>query len=387
MVRIELTELFNPGKIGSIQIKNRIMRSATFEGMASREGAVTDQLIDFYTILARGGTGLIITGASAVDSRFTVGSRCACLNDDSFIAGQKKLVKAVHEYSDVKIGSQLAHNGRLGSHPKYKPVAPSPVIFKMTNQMPKELSVDEIEALIKKFVEGGRRAFESEYDMVQLHACHGYLLSSFLSPYTNKRTDEYGGSVENRAKILIEIYQRLHEEVGKNFPILVKLQVVDGIEGGLKLTEATKIAQILVDTGFDAIEPSGGSAELQMIKKTDYTLPSLKVNGPEDENYLNSYIQDLQFVMRKSVLMQVGGIRNPKSAESLLKKGQCDFISLSRPLIYEPDIPNRWRSGDLSPVKCISCNSCVMAIFTGQPVHCVVRKKLERKQKREQRLK
>ncbi|MHA1276770.1 MAG: oxidoreductase [Candidatus Helarchaeota archaeon] len=171
-------------------------------------------------------------------------------HDDSCIKGQKELVKAVHEYSDVKIGSQLAHNGRLAAHPKYKPVAPSPIIYQVTKQIPRELKISEIEELVKKFALAGRRAYECGYDLIQLHAAHGYLLISFLSPYTNKRTDNYGGNIENRVRILIEIYTALRDEIGKNFPIIIKLQVEDGIEGGLTIEESTKIANLLVATGL-----------------------------------------------------------------------------------------------------------------------------------------
>ncbi|NVM55414.1 MAG: NADH:flavin oxidoreductase [Candidatus Helarchaeota archaeon] len=379
MVKVELKKLFSPRRIGNIQIKNRIVRSGTFEGMASREGYVTDQLIKLYADLAQGGTGLIITGAAAVDSRYTVGSRCACFNDDSIISGQKKLVEAVHEYPSVKIGAQLAHNGRAGSHPKYKSVAPSPILYKPTKQVPKELTVEEIRILTKKFVAAGRRAYESEYDLVQLHACHGYLLSSFLSPYTNRRTDEYGGSLGNRTRMFVDIYNQLRDEVGKNFPIIVKMQVVDGLPEGLILEEAKKIAEILVNTGYDAIEPSGGSSELRM--ETSNTLPSKKVKTPEDENYLLPAAKELHPIMKNCALIQVGGIRNPLSAEKMLQENLCDFISMCRPLIHEPDLPNRWYKGDHSPARCISCNSCLNAIFIGQPVYCEVKEKLEKKKK------
>ena len=382
MIKVELTKLFSPGKIGTIKIKNRIVRSATFEGMASREGYVRDELIELYTNLAQGGTGLIITGATAVDSRYSVGSRCQCLNDDSFMSGQQQLVKAVHEYPDVKIGAQLAHNGRLGPHPKYKPVAPSPVIYKATGKVPRELTTDEIEVIIKKFVAAGRRAFECGYDLMQLHGCHGYLLSSFLSPYTNKRTDDFGGTTEKRTRILIDIYNQLRDEVGKNYPILVKMQVIDDIPGGLTIEEAKKIAKILVNVGYDAIEPSGGSSELEM--ESSNHLPSKKVKNPEDENYLLPAAKELKPLMRKIPLILVGGIRNPLSAEKFLQEDSCDFISLSRPLINDPHLPNRWKAGDLTPASCVSCNSCLIAIFMGQPVHCAVRKKLERKKRRKQ---
>ncbi|MFX1449519.1 MAG: NADH:flavin oxidoreductase [Promethearchaeota archaeon] len=382
MIEITLKKLFSPGKIGNVQTKNRIVRSATFEGMASKEGHITEQLINLYKILAQGGTGLIITSASAVDSRYTVGSRCMCFNDDEFIASQKKLVEAVHEYSGVRIGAQLAHNGRQGSHPKYKPVAPSPVLYKATNKVPKELSGEEIEEIIKKFSAAGRRVYESGYDMVQLHGAHGYLLSSFLSPYTNKRNDDFGGNTEKRTKILVDIYNQMRDAVGKKFPILIKLQVLDGVEEGINLKEAKKIAQILVKTGYDAIEPSGGLTELQM--KTDDALPSKKVKNPKDENYLLPAIEELKPIMKNCALILVGGIRNPITAEKILQANKCEFISMSRPLIREPNLPNRWYGGDLAPPNCISCNSCLIAIFTGQPVHCVVEKRLERKKRRKQ---
>ncbi|MFX1297269.1 MAG: NADH:flavin oxidoreductase [Promethearchaeota archaeon] len=375
MIIFDLKKLFSSGRIGNVSIKNRIMRSATFEGLASREGFVTDELIKLHTNLAKGGTGLIITGASAVDVRYTVGSRCTCLNDDSFINSHKKLVDAVHEYSEVKIGPQLAHNGRLGKHPKYKPVTPSLVLHKTTNQVPKELTLDEIQELVMKFAAAGRRAYESGYDMVQLHGSHGYLLSSFLSSITNKRIDQFGGSIENRVKILVDIYNYLRDEVGKNFPIIVKLQVVDGVPNGLTLEESKKLAKILVNTGYNAIEPSGGIIEL--LEETTNALPSKKIKDPEDENYLLSAAKELKPILKNCSLILVGGIRNPTSAENIIQNNQCDFISMSRPLICEPDLPNRWKDGDYSPTRCISCNSCLMEIFAGHPVHCVVKKKSE----------
>ena len=239
---------------------------------------------------------------------------------------------------------------------------------------------DLIEKLIKNYAAAGRRAYESGYDMVQLHGAHGYLLSSFISPYTNKRADEFGGSTEKRVKILVNIYNLLRDEVGKKFPIIIKMQALDGVPEGITSEEAIKIAQILINTGYDAIEPSGGLAELQM--RSDNVLPSKKVKSPEDENYLSKPIKELKPVMKNCALIQVGGIRNPLSAEEILQAKNCEFVSFSRPLIREPDLPNRWREGDLALPRCISCNSCLIAIFTGQPLHCVVKKRLERKKRK-----
>lgn len=379
MIEVILENLFSSGMIGSLRIKNRIMRSATFEGRASREGEVTNQLTDFYIDLARGGVGLIITGAVAVDSRITVGSRCLVLNNDSFIPGNRRLVEAVHEF-DVKIGPQLAHNGRQGTHPKYKPVAPSPILYKPKNLIPRELTTEEIYDLIKKFAVAGRRAYESGYDLVQLHACHGYLLSSFLSPHTNRRTDEFGGTIEGRAKIFVDIYNQLRDEVGKKFPITAKLQVIDDVPEGLAMEEAKKFVKILVETGYDAIEPSGGSPGLQTDSWN--SLPSKQVKKPDDENYLAFAVNELRPFMKNCALIQVGGIRSPLSAEKLLQANDCDFIALSRPLIREPDLPNRWEQGNHTPAQCISCNGCLMVMFAGQPTHCVVKAKLARKKQK-----
>jgi len=219
---MELENLFRPGKIGNVQIKNRIIRSATTENMAAKDGQVSDPLINVYTELAQGGTGLIITGGIAVHPSSTL-TRCSpCLYDDAFLPGQKKLVEAVHDYSECRIAAQLVHTGRQTGNRKYQPVAPSPIPDKIVNRVPRELKTEEVADIIKMFVDAGRRAYESEYDAVQLHAAHGYLLSSFISPYSNKRTDQYGGDTQGRTKVMIEINNQLRDEVGQLFPITAK---------------------------------------------------------------------------------------------------------------------------------------------------------------------
>ena len=373
---MKLKYLFSPGKIGNVQIKNRIVRSATYEKRASKYGLVTDRLIELYTDLAQGGTGLIITGMIAVHPSGSGSPYAAYLYDDSFLSGQRKLVKAVHDYSDVKIAAQIAHTGRQGTHPKYEPIAPSAILYKITNRMPRELTPDEIKEVITWFVDTGRRAYESGYDMVQLHAAHGYLLCNFVSPRTNIRTDEYGGNTQKRTKIFVDIFNQLRDEVGKNFPIIIKLQTQDFIPGGLNLNEGKEVAKILVDTGYNAIEPSGGGEESQIGTNNAY--PSKIIKSPEGENYFLPTIKELKPIMKDCPIILMGGIKNPLSAEKFLKLRIADFISMSRPLIREPDLPNRWKSGDISPARCISCNECYETMFNGE-VYCVVRKRLENK--------
>ncbi|MDY6959627.1 MAG: NADH:flavin oxidoreductase, partial [Halobacteriota archaeon] len=228
-----LKKLFTYGEIGDVTVKNRIVRSATYESVADEKGHVTEEMIDLYSDLAEGGTGLIITGFTTVDPEGMVGPKTTGLYDDSCLAGQRRLVDAVHECEGVKIASQLAHCGRQILIPGIVPVAPSPIADKMINRMPRELSSKEVREIIDKFVSAGRRAYESGYDAVQIHAAHGYLLSSFLSPYSNKRSDEFGGDTKGRTKILLDICDGIHDEVGFQFPIIVKMQSQDGISEGL----------------------------------------------------------------------------------------------------------------------------------------------------------
>ena len=371
--------LFSAENIGTVQIKNRIVRSATFSRRAERYGRVGDQMINFYQELAAGGTGLIITGFISVDASGTISPFQARLDDDSHISGQQNLVEAVHNISDVKIAAQIAHTGKQGAHPKYPPIAPSSVKDNMTGLIPREMSTEETEQMIEKFVDAGYRAYVAGYDMVQLHAAHGYLLSNFISPYTNKRTDQFGGSIENMSRILVMIHDQLRERTGKHFPLIIKLQTQDFVKGGLTLDDGVKIANIVIKTGFKAIEPSGGIAETQIGTKDAY--PSKIIKTQDDENYFLPVAKQLKPLMKENKLILVGGIKNPQSAEKILKNKYVDFISMSRPLLYEPDLPNRWQSGDLTPAKCISCNQCYLSMLTA-PTHCLVRKKLERKKEK-----
>ncbi|MFW9904952.1 MAG: NADH:flavin oxidoreductase [Candidatus Thorarchaeota archaeon] len=365
---MELKHLFSPYRIGNVLIRNRIVRSATAENMAEG-GHPSDQLIELYTKLAEGGVGLIITGGIAVDPSSTFTRKGTSLSDDSFISSHKKLVESVHD-SESKIAAQIGHTGRQSSNKRYEAVAPSAILYPQTGRVPRALSTEEIQKNITKmFIESGRRAYESGYDMVQLHAAHGYLLGSFLTPYTNKRTDKYGGSIYNRTRILIDIYNGLRDEVGKDFPIIVKLQTQDGdLPGGLIFKEGLEITKVIYETGFDAIEPSGGGGDLI---GTEWLLPSVEMKSPEEENYFLSSVKEIRSLSGNCPLLLMGGIRNPVSAEQFIQEGIADFISMSRPLICEPDLPARWKSGDHSPALCESCNSCYMSIING-PLECIL---------------
>ena len=374
---MDLKNLFSPGKIGTVQIKNRIIRSATWAAKATNEGYVTDNLINLFKDLAEGGTGLIISGYLAVDPLGAATYKMACLYDDSYISGQKKLVKTVHDFSEVKIAAQIAHTGNgafIFGNINFEPVGPSPMINLILKKPCRELTTEEVRQIIKNFVDTGRRAYECGYDMVQIHGSHGYLLSDFVSPYTNKRTDEFGGDYQKRSQILVDIYNQLRKEVDKNFPIFIKLNTKDYLQDGLTLEEGKEIAKLLIETGYDAIEPSSGRYDLKFSKRKTY--PSVMIKSEENQNYFLQNVLKLKPIMKgRSIILQ-GGVRDPSIMEDFLKDDITDFIALSRPLIYEPNLPNRWKDGDLALPLCTNCNGCLTVAAT-DTLYCIVKKNLE----------
>ncbi|MFX1456717.1 MAG: NADH:flavin oxidoreductase [Promethearchaeota archaeon] len=372
---MELENLFSPGKIGNVELKNRIIRSATWTGAATENGYITDKLIAIYNKVAEGGTGLIISGYIGIEAAGAATPYMACWFDDSYTSGQKRLVKSVHEYTDVKIAAQIAHTGSNLMKPNYEPIGPSPIWNRWLKKNCRELTIEEIERIINRFVDVGCKAYESEYDLLQLHGAHGYLLSDFVSPFTNKRTDKYGGTIEKRTKILVDIYNQLRDRVGKEFPIFIKLNSRDFCEGGLTLKEAQRIAKILIDTGYDAIEPSLGRVDIEFIRKKNFSTVNIKTE--EQRNYFLPNVKALKPVMNGRPIILMGGVRNPITSESIIKENIADFIAMSRPLIREPDLPNRWKSGDLNPAKCISCDGCGKTAWKGD-LHCVQKERLEK---------
>jgi 2,4-dienoyl-CoA reductase-like NADH-dependent reductase (Old Yellow Enzyme family) len=369
--------VFEPGKIGGMVIKNRLVRSATYEGMASEDGSVTDELVELYRTLAEGGVGLIITGYAYVQPSGKPMPRQTGIDRDDLIPGWRKIAETIHEHGDgCKVAIQLVHCGRQSFFLE-KTVAPSAVLDPFSSNMPREMTVEEIEETIEAFAEAARRAKEAGFDTVQLHAAHGYLLSQFLSPHTNRRTDEYGGSTENRIKIVEDIYKRTVEKTGKDFPILIKMNVDDFLEGGIDLDESKKIAERLSKMGFAAIETSGGMDETAIRDEEELgwtpAYPSfcrINIMSKDEEAYHLPYAREIKKVIDVPLIL-VGGIRSLDVIEKILAEGSADFAALCRPLIREPDLPNRWLKGIGGlTADCISCNGCVGSLAEGG-VRCI----------------
>jgi len=373
-----------PKEIGGMIVKNSLVRSATYEHMASEGGRVTDGLVKFYRTLAEGGIGLIITGAAYVQPS---GRSVPCMTGihrDDLIPGLRKIAQTVHENGDgCKVAIQLLHCGRQ-SFELESTVAPSAVFEPVVRKMPREMTVEDIEETMEAFAKAARRAKEAGFDAVQLHAAHGYLLSEFLSPYTNKRTDEFGGSTENRTRIVEDICKRIVENVGTDFPILIKMNADDFLEGGINLNESKKIAERLSRVGFAAIEISGCMWEVRTRSKkelgwTPAMLPESRTNirSKDKEAYFLPYARDIRKVIDVPLIL-VGGIRSLDVIENILAEGSVDFVALSRPLVRQPDLPNRWLKGIGGlTAECISCNDCVRSTMVGS-IKCIPEKKKSR---------
>ncbi len=365
-----MATLFDTTTLNQMTLSNRIVRSATWEGMCDPTGRPTDKLITCYRDLALGGVGLLISGYSFITPDGKQAPGQMGIHRDDFGDDYHKLTKVVHE-AGGKIAIQLVHAGGQTKR-KYigkNPVAPSSCRVDQFPEIPDELSWGEIQTIISAFGESARRAKLWNFDAVQLHSAHGYLLNQFLSPLTNRRTDAYGGSLKNRCRFLLEVYHNIRENVGDDYPVLIKLNASDNIKGGLTHADGLYVTHQLDMVGIDAIEVSAGtpvSGAKVPIRK--------KILTPQSEAYnLQSAIR-----IKKAVncqVMVVGGFRSYERADKAIKNNAMDYIAMARPLIREPNLVNRWLRGDHTRAKCISCNRCIIPAYKEGGISCVVEKK------------
>jgi 2,4-dienoyl-CoA reductase-like NADH-dependent reductase (Old Yellow Enzyme family) len=370
------SKLFETTTLNGMTLKNRFVRSATAEGMATEDGAATPRLINLMVELVEGGVGLIITGHTYVTKRGQATPWQLGIYDDKLIPGLRKMTDAVHK-RDGKIVAQLAHSG-LRANPKLIDGAPlAPTAMEGLNEVvAQEMTSEDINATVEAFGNAAGRARKVGFDGVQIHAAHSYLLSQFLSPAFNLRKDAYGGTIENRARILVEVVEAIQERVGKDYPLLIKINSRDFLEGGLELEDSIRAGAMLKDVGLDAIEISGGtyaSGELVPIRKG--------IKKEKDEAYFKSEARAFKEQIDLPIIL-VGGIRSFHIAEGIVNDHIADYISMCRPLIREPGLINRWRSGDLSRATCISDTKCLRPALTGKGVYCVVEKRLQAQEKR-----
>lgn len=374
-------KLFSQASLANLTLKNRLVRSATYEAAAA-DGTVTERHIEMYRALAEGGVGLIITGHMAAMPGGRTGPMQTCIYEDAHVEGVARIVDAVRTAGNgcnlvvqiSHVGRQVTHENTLGDC-----VAPSEVPSPILKRQPRALAADEVEEIIVRFAGAIRRAKEAGADGAQIHAAHGWLLSSFLSPYTNRREDRFGGSAEGRATIVREILTQAREQVGAEFPILIKMNCDDFVEGGVGAATFPEMARIIERTGVDAIEVSGGMWDCLARPETQLgfrpvPLPESRtgIEAPEKQSYFLKYAEKLSLSVP---VILVGGNRNVERMEEILRQGAADFFALCRPLIREPDLPNRWLAGaGPAMADCLSCNSCLLSLRKG-PTHCLSKKK------------
>lgn len=393
--------LFRPIRIGRLSLSGRLIKTATAETRATHDGFVTPELLQFYIPIAQGGTPLIITGNMYVCQQGKSAPRQLGADDDDKIAGLKQLTDAVHAHG-VRMFAQLNHCGRqvvpafagLG-----EAVSASAVKELVTGTVPRELTLVEIARVIDAYAAAAWRCKQAGFDGVQIHAANGYLLSQFLTPHTNRRTDRYGGSFDQRLNMLREVFRAIRVRVGRDFPIIIKLNGSDELplRHGLKTSDLVKVAQAMEAEGADAVEISvghyesgmpmvhgtfakclrnmtrGGMRYLPFFRRWGFRLfwPVLAVIfdvlWPRREGFNLAYAREFRRKLSIPVIC-VGGFRTKAAMEAALRDDSCDMVSAGRPFLADPFFYRHLQRGEAGP-RCLDCNACIGHLGS-QPADC-----------------
>ena len=360
------TKLFEPGKIGNLELKNRIVMPAMGCSLAEVSGEAGQRMIKYYADRARGGAGLIITEITRVDDETGVGTpNQLSVTNTHMIAQLSRLAEAVHAY-DTKIFVQLHHPGNqtpsrlIGGK---QPVSASDVTCKVIGEQPRPLTTEEVEAMVKKFVTGAVIAQKAGIDGVEIHAAHGYLVSQFLSPHTNKREDKYGGSFEGRMRFVTEIVKGIQMYCGPRFPISVRMNGNDYLPDGIDDEEGIRIAKYLEALGIQCINVSCGM----------YDSGSTII---EPSYYEEGWKRHLGANIRKAVnipVIAVDNIKHPSFAEQMLEDGNCDFVGIARGHLADPNWGAKAKAGEDKLIrKCLGCMECFRILNDGLPLGCTL---------------
>ena len=362
--------LFTPIKIRNLELSNRFVRSATGDRFNEGAGFVADKKIALHAELAEGGVGLIISGVAHVHpTGKTAFSQTSIASDDT-IPGLTRMTKAVHDRGG-KIAAQLFHGGREAARywntVNQEAIAPSMIpgdpYFKGEYR---SMTTEEIGDMVRAYGDAAKRAREAGFDAVQLHAAHAYLPSQFLSPFGNRRNDEWGGQLENRLRFHREVYQDMRKKAGPDYPLLIKLGVQDGFAGGLEFGEGLQAAIWLAQWGYDSLEISQGLRG-KYYEETEFRTG---IHTIDREGFFRDWAREVKERVKVPVMM-VGGLRTLALMEEVIQKGEADFVSLCRPLIREPHIIKEWKKGNRRRAACISCNKCLERNRTEGVLACI----------------
>jgi 2,4-dienoyl-CoA reductase-like NADH-dependent reductase (Old Yellow Enzyme family) len=378
---------FAPAPLGPITLRNRVIKAATFEGMTPHN-VPTPELIDYHLAVARGGVGMTTVAFSAV-SRDARGAPGELVLTDDAMPGLRKLTDAVHE-TGAKVSIQLGHAGPVASAAGYRGWSPSPYFSPVTFRRTKALDDVDVERVTGDFVAAARRAVAAGVDAIEVHLGHHYLLSAFLSPRLNRRTDRWGGSVERRAAFPRQVVRSVRDAVGDAVAVTAKLNMVDGVKNGLTIEQSIETARLLETDGcLDALQLTGGGSLLnpmylfrgdapvsemaQMVKP--WMRPAFKIVGkrffktyPFEEAFFREYALRFRSALSMPLIL-LGGINERATVEQAMDDG-FEFVAMARALLKEPDLVNRMQSGETDAGNCIHCNQCVPTIYTG--THCVL---------------
>ncbi|WP_371364600.1 NADH oxidase [Sporomusa rhizae] len=357
-----MKNLFDQTSLSKLLMKNRFIRSATCENLAGEEGHITPQLLAMYEDLAKSGVGTIITGSAYISNLENMVPGVMAIHDDSFINEYKQLTKTVHRYG-VNLILQIVYGGSQTILNSDKKViwGPSAKVNLATSVQSQEMTQEDIKFVQSAFAAAALRAKQADFDGIQLHVAHGYLLSQFLSPYYNERCDEYGGCIENRARMILETYTAIREKVGFEYPIIVKVNSEDFMEKGATFEDCKYLCKKLAELGIDAVEVSGGCASSRPNEGS-----IRQISKMEQESYFKTYAAEIAQIVNAPVIL-VGGNREFHSMTNILNQTRIEYFALSRPLICENNLITRWQQGELKRAKCISCGVC----HSGKEMKCV----------------
>ncbi len=371
-----MPDIFTPWRMNRLEIPNRIVRSATWEGMARIDGAPSFETVNITADLAEGGVGLAFTGCAFVraDGKGLPGQ--TGVHIDAMLGPITRISDAVHRMNGL-VGLQISHAGGQ-TKPEWiggiQPMGPSNYIDPRYGSEVRELSIGEIADIIDSFALAAARAKAAGFDAVQVHGCHGYLVSQFASPYYNKRRDDFGGTLENRARLGVMIIKAIRRAVGPYYPLSIKFNCTDAVEGGISFEDAAKLARLYDRAGADSLEVSGGipaAGEKNAIRP---------VKGPEDEGYFLERAARIKQEVSCPVIA-VGGFKSKTRVMQALD--QVDAVALSRALVREPDLINKWRRNLSQKAQCVSCNLCLQESWAGELCCAVERKKAEKQSSRQ----
>ena len=348
--------LFSPVKIGNMVVPNRFVVPPMGTNLANADGTVSEEAIDYWKARAEGGWGLLIVEVTAIDPLGKAIPYQPGLWDDSFIPGFKKLVDAVHRYG-AKIAVQLHHAGRQTSSQIIgkQPVAPSPIPCLVSKEMPRELSTSEVYELVEKFGDAAIRAREAGFDAVEVHGAHGYLIAQFMSPHSNKRVDEFGGSFHNRIRFPVEVMRDIRRKVGGSYPIIFRISANEKVTGGRTVDESRAAARVIESAGADALHVSIG-----VYGSMQYIVPPADI----PPGFILSDAEEIKKAVSVPII-GVGRINDPVLAMDAILSGKADLLAWGRQSLANPDTPNKISAGLIEEISpCIACNQgCIGYIF------------------------